>query len=192
MQRPYLPSAMPSPRSRAEGESRMIVLSPPVGLPRTNEERDQFLEKTKAFGSTTVSSSTRPDWTDDDVEAARRVPRRQRHPRRGVQRLPLRFRPRGRRPAGCRAGALHPPAQARQCAGCPLCRLLDVRRTGQSRHVDGGYMGALPGLGRPACGPGRARRHGRGRASRTLWRRSARSSGTAKCSTAPDRPGSRC
>ena len=49
----------------------MIVLSPPVGLPRTNEEREQFLEKTEAFGSTTVSSSTRPDWTDDDVEAAR-------------------------------------------------------------------------------------------------------------------------
>ena len=49
----------------------MIVLSPPVGLPRTNEEQEQFLEKTEAFGSTTVSSSTRPDWTDDDVEAAR-------------------------------------------------------------------------------------------------------------------------
>ena len=50
----------------------MIVLSPPVTLPRTGEERDQFLAKTEAFGSTTVSTSTRPDWTDDDVEAVRR------------------------------------------------------------------------------------------------------------------------
>ena len=50
----------------------MIVLSPPVTLPRTDEEREQFLAKTGAFGSTTVSSSTRPDWTDDDVEAVRR------------------------------------------------------------------------------------------------------------------------
>ena len=50
----------------------MIVLSPPVGLPRTNEEREQFLEKTEAFGSTTVSASTRPDWTDEEVEGARR------------------------------------------------------------------------------------------------------------------------
>ena len=50
----------------------MIVLSPPVGLPRTNEEREQFLEKTEAFGSTTVSASTRPDWTDEDVEGVRR------------------------------------------------------------------------------------------------------------------------
>ena len=49
----------------------MIILSPPVTLPRTGEERDQFLAKTEAFGSTTVSSSTRPDWTDDDVEALR-------------------------------------------------------------------------------------------------------------------------
>ena len=49
----------------------MIVLSPPVALPRIGEERDQFLAKTEAFGSTTVSSSTRPDWTDDDVEALR-------------------------------------------------------------------------------------------------------------------------
>ena len=28
--------------------------------------------KTEAFGATTVSASTRPDWTDDEVEAARR------------------------------------------------------------------------------------------------------------------------
>ena len=49
----------------------MIVLSPPVTLPRTGEERDQFLAKTEAFGSTTVSASTRPDWTDEDVEAVR-------------------------------------------------------------------------------------------------------------------------
>ena len=49
----------------------MIVLSPPVALPRTGEERDQFLAKTEAFGSTTVSASTRPDWTDEDVEALR-------------------------------------------------------------------------------------------------------------------------
>ncbi len=50
----------------------MIVLSPPVALPRTGEERDQFLMKTQAFGATTVSASTRPDWTDEEVEAARR------------------------------------------------------------------------------------------------------------------------
>ena len=49
----------------------MIVLSPPVALPRTEEERDQFLQKSEAFGSTTVSASTRPDWTDEDVEALR-------------------------------------------------------------------------------------------------------------------------
>ena len=49
----------------------MIVLSPPVALPRTGEERDQFLQKTEAFGSTTVSASTRPDWTDEDVEGVR-------------------------------------------------------------------------------------------------------------------------
>ena len=49
----------------------MIVLSPPVALPRTGEEREQFLQKVEAFGSTTVSASTRPDWTDEDVEALR-------------------------------------------------------------------------------------------------------------------------
>ena len=49
----------------------MIILSPPVPLPRTGEEREQFLAKTGAFGSTTVSASTRPDWTDEDVEAVR-------------------------------------------------------------------------------------------------------------------------
>ena len=51
----------------------MIVLSPPVALPRTGEERDQFLQKTEAFGVvTTVSASTRPDWTDEEVEGVRR------------------------------------------------------------------------------------------------------------------------
>ena len=49
----------------------MIILSPPVPLPRTGEEREQFLQKVEAFGSTTVSASTRPDWTDEDVEALR-------------------------------------------------------------------------------------------------------------------------
>lgn len=49
----------------------MIVLSPPVGLPRTDEEREQFLERTAAFGASTVSASTRPDWTDEDVEGVR-------------------------------------------------------------------------------------------------------------------------
>ena len=49
----------------------MIILSPPVPLPRTGEEREQFLQKVEAFGSTTVSASTRPDWTDEDVEAVR-------------------------------------------------------------------------------------------------------------------------
>ena len=50
----------------------MIVLSPPVALPRTDEEREQFLAKTEVFGSSTVSGSTRPDWTDDEVEGVRR------------------------------------------------------------------------------------------------------------------------
>ncbi len=50
----------------------MIVLSPPVALPRTDEERERFLKKAEAFGVTTVSASTRPDWTDVEVEAARR------------------------------------------------------------------------------------------------------------------------
>ena len=78
----------------------MIVLSPPVALPRTGEERDQFLMKTEAFGATTVSASTRPDWTDDEVEAARPLPSDdEQRPRRGVQRVPLRLRPRGRRRA---------------------------------------------------------------------------------------------
>ncbi len=49
----------------------MIVLSPPVGLPRTEEEREQFLAKTEAFGSSTVSTSTRSDWTDEEVEEVR-------------------------------------------------------------------------------------------------------------------------
>ena len=49
----------------------MIVLSPPLRLPKTPEDREQFLERAEAFGSSTVSTSTRPDWTDEDVEAAR-------------------------------------------------------------------------------------------------------------------------
>ena len=171
----------------------MIVLSPPVGLPRTNEEREQFLEKTEAFGSTTVSASTRPDWTDEDVE--------------GVHRRFL-------DDNGIRVGEFsafhygfdHEEAAERDAAQEHYARLLrhgnmlDAHCVGFSTYGDRGKPGmwteatwerCLDSVARLAEQAERAPAWTWPRIP-TPWRPSARWSGTAKCWTASALPGSRC
>ncbi len=49
----------------------MILMSPPIRLGKTTEEREEFLRAAETLGVTTVTVHSRNDWSDDDVESAR-------------------------------------------------------------------------------------------------------------------------
>ena len=49
----------------------MILMSPPLRLGKTTEERDELLRSAETLGATTVTVHSRNDWSDEDVDNAR-------------------------------------------------------------------------------------------------------------------------
>ena len=49
----------------------MILFSPPIQLPKTMDDHAGFLKKVESFQANTISTSTPPEWTDQDAENSR-------------------------------------------------------------------------------------------------------------------------